>query len=82
MNNQKEVMLSTIDNPYDYFTQFDEWYDYDMIKGYSTCCYLARVAKIGDAMTDDEKFREIERAVDEIIKYDPLGIYIKVTKKD
>ena len=37
----KEFMLSTSDNPYNPFTQFKEWYSFDISKGYNTCSYLA-----------------------------------------
>ena len=37
------VMLTTIDNPYDPFSQFDDWLAFDEGKGYFTCEYLARM---------------------------------------
>ena len=72
--------LTTIDNPFDPIDQFDEWYLYDMQKGYSSCAYLARIARTSDALTDAENEIEIERAIDEIIKYDFMNIYKKVKR--
>ena len=74
-------MLSTADNPYDYFDDFDNWYRFDMDKGYNSCAYLDRIARTSDQLTDEENASEIERAVDEIIKYDFRDIYIKVSKE-
>lgn len=74
-------MLSTIDNPFDPFDQFDDWLEFDIDKGYYSCAYLARIANIGDDFTEKEANDEIGRAIDEIVKYNPLGIYIKVSKK-
>lgn len=74
-------MLSTIDNPYDYFDDFDNWYRFDMDKGYNSCAYLDRIARTSDQLTDEENASEIERAIDEIIKYDFMDIYIKVRQK-
>lgn len=76
----RQVMLSTIDNPFDPFDQFDSWYNYDMDKGYSSCCYLSRVAFTSDSLSDVENMREIENAIDSIIKDDPYGAYIKVVR--
>ena len=44
----KELMLSTSDNPYNPFTQFREWYAFDIANGYNTCSYLARVCELSE----------------------------------
>lgn len=77
-----EVMLSTIDNPYNPFDDFDNWYKFDMDHGYGTCSYLARIARTSDQLSDAENEREIERAIDEIIKYDFMNQYVKIKQKD
>ena len=77
-----KCMLTTYDNPYDPFEQFDQWYMFDMDHGYSSCCYLARVVQTCEAFSEEENDREQERAIDEIIKYDPINIYKKVTLKE
>lgn len=71
-------MLTTKDNPYNPFDNFDSWYRFDMDKGYSSCSYLDRIARTSDQLTDEENAEEIERAIDEIIKYDFQNIYRKV----
>ena len=76
-----ECMLTTFDNPFDPFEQFTSWFMFDVEKGYNSCGYLARIAKLTDDMSEEEVNRETERAIDEIIYYDPLNIYKKVTKK-
>lgn len=75
-----ESRLTTIDNPYDPFDDFTHWLLFDNEKGYNTCGRLARIAKFSDDMTEREEFEETDRAIDEIIKYDPIGIYQKVTR--
>lgn len=72
------AMLTTNDNPFNPFDQFDSWFLFDVEKGYNSCAYLSRIAKTSDQMSDDENEEEIERAIDEIIKYDFMNIYKKV----
>ena len=74
------VMLSTVDNPYDPFTDFTSWFLFDIEKGYNSCGKLARIANYSDDMTQKESDEETERAIDEIIKNDILNIYIKRTQ--
>ena len=77
-----ECMLTTIDNPFDPFEQFTSWFLFDVEKGYNTCSYLARIANVADDMTELETNAEIERAIDEIIKYDVTNLYKKVKKSN
>jgi len=74
-------MLTTFDNPFDPFEQFTSWFLFDTEKGYNTCGKLARIAKSSDSFTDKENSEEIERAIDEIIQYDFMNIYKKVSKE-
>ena len=37
----EESMLTTIDNPYDPFEEFDDWRSYDEREGHYTLAYLA-----------------------------------------
>jgi len=74
------VMLTTTDNPFDPFEQFDEWKAFDESKGYYTCSYLARIVKTSDELSDEDETSAIEQAIDEIIAFNVLGIYKKVSK--
>ena len=67
-------MLTTIDNPFDPFEQFTSWMLFDKEKGYDSSERLMRIANISDDMTQKEVDEEIERAIDEIIKYDFMKI--------
>ena len=72
-----DCMLTTVDNPYDPFTQFDSWYQYDEEKGYYTCSYLARIAVTSPDLPEEQNEAEIERAMDEICYFNPK-LYVKV----
>ena len=75
-----ECRLTTFDNPYDPFEQFTDWFLFDEEKGYHTCGYLGRIARTSDSLSDEENQREVERAIDEIIKYDFRNIHRKTTR--
>ncbi len=76
-----DVMLTTIDNPFDPFTQWDEWKRFDEDMKYYTCEYLARIAKTSDDLSDADNEIAIEDAINEIVSLNILGIYRKVFKK-
>lgn len=78
---QNEFMLTTIDNPFDPFEQFTSWFLFDVEKGYYSCSRLARIANLSDELSEKEVDEEIERAIDEIIKYDFTNIYKKVKRE-
>lgn len=73
-------MLTTFDNPYDPFEQFEEWFLFDVEKGYNTCAYMGRLSKITDDMSQKEIDEECDRVMDQIIKYDFMNIYKKVCR--
>lgn len=75
-----ECMLTTIDNPFNPFEEFDKWFLFDVEKGYNSCAYLARIARTSDQLTEKENNEEIERAIDEIIKFDFTNIRKKVKR--
>jgi hypothetical protein len=75
-------MITTFDNPYNPFREFSLWFLFDVEKGYNSSAYLGRIARTSNQFTEDENLEEIERAIDEIIKYDFLNIYKKVYIKE
>lgn len=74
-------MLTTIDNPYDPFTRFDEWYEFDVSSGYNTAAYLARIVVTSDELSEADQDLALEQAIDEIVNENVLGRYRKVTRK-
>lgn len=75
-------MLTTTDNPFDPHTQFDEWNAYDMGKGYYTLSYLARVANYSNDLSQVDRERVIDEAIDEIVELNVLGIYTVSEKSE
>ena len=71
------VFVTTLDNPYDYWTHFDEWYAFDTEKGYDTLNYVARIALTSTEMSKKDYERAVEDAVNEIVRLNITGNYRK-----
>ena len=75
---KKEFMLTTIDNPFNPFDDFDSWFLFDVEKGYYSCSRLARITNNSNDLTELEEKKDLERAIDEIVKNDPTNLYTKI----
>lgn len=71
-------MLTTMDNPYNPFTQFDEWMQFDESSGYHSTQYLARITITSDDLSDVDQDNAIESAIEEIVRENINGMYKKV----
>lgn len=76
----RAVMLTTVDNPFDPFDNFDEWYKIDMQFGYDTSGLLARLAPTADSLPDSFNEAMKEQAIDRWCKMFPLT-YKKVVRE-
>lgn len=70
-------LLTTEDNPYNPFTDWDSWYNFDIFKGYDTCGLLARVAFTVDDFEDGGTLD----AMRQIVEYNLSGKHVIVTKE-
>lgn len=77
-----QVMITTIDNPYNPFTQYDEWVALDEALGYFSPGLLARYVYSSDDLSDSDQTIAISLGIDELIKENPYGLYRKVTPAD
>lgn len=75
-----EYMLTTVDNPFNPFTQFDEWYVFDTSAGYHTSAFLSKIVKTSDDLSEADQELAIQQAIDEIVELNVLGIWKKVTR--
>lgn len=75
-------MLTTVDNPYNPFKQFDEWRVFDERSGYHTLSFLARIVKDSNDLSDSDQSAAIEAAIDEIVELNILGVWRKVTEDE
>lgn len=73
-------MLSTSDNPYNPWTQYDKWLDWDTTHGYNTNSYVARLANTLDSMDEEATLEVYQAAVDAIMEQNLTGNYVIVPK--
>ena len=58
---ESNIWLTTVDNEYDPFKQFDSWFNFDVINNYNTCSQIARIANTSNSKSDEENKAEIEK---------------------
>lgn len=78
---ENDYMLTTYDNPFNPFEEFDTWYKTDMLLGHDCCGILARNSATSFVFSDEINEKEIDRAMDEIIKQNPT-LFRKVLASD
>lgn len=71
-------MLTTVDNPFDPVTHYEEWNQWDTAAGYHTLAYLARIVVSSDELSEADQALAIDQAIDEIIEIHDGGLYKKV----
>ena len=79
-NEPTEYMLTTVDNPFDPFTRFDEWLAYDTKLGYDTPGMLARIAIISNDLSEPDQALAVQNAIDEIVTENVSGMWLKVSR--
>ena len=77
-------MLTTIDNPYSPFTQWNQWYNFDTnVAHHGTCALLARyfdvVSNESPLLLDEEKTKIATKI---LISNDFDNIYRLISEKD
>ena len=60
--------LTTMDNPYNPFTQFKEWFAYDAHLGYNSSQLLSRLLVTSDELSQADQDAILESTIDSIIK--------------
>ena len=74
-----EHMLTTVDNPFNPFTHFDEWNTFDQMNGYHTTALLGRVIITSHSLSEVDESFAIELAIDEIVRENVSGMHKKVS---
>lgn len=77
----REVMLTTEDNPFDPFDQYEGWLAWDTRAGYHTPAYLARVTISSFDLSEPDQDVALENSIDEIIELNKTLPYKKVVRE-
>ena len=77
---EPEFLLTTVDNPFNPFTRFEEWLAYDIRLGYNTPSFLARIVQDSYEISDPDRALSIDNAVHEIVTENVNGLYRKVSR--
>lgn len=82
VKSKKLSMLTTVDNPYNPFTHYDEWNQFDESKGYYTNSFLARICNTSDVLSPIDDEQALEAAIDEILRENVSGLYKRAKESD
>jgi len=74
----EDAMLTTVDNPFSPFTQYDAWQAWDEDHGYFSAGLLAREAKTSNELSETDEAIAINQAIDRIVKENLSGMHKKV----
>lgn len=74
-----DYSISSIDNPFDFFTEFENWKRFDEDKGYNTINLICRLISPSSELTDDEEKLDWQAACDDILRLN-IGNYKKVVR--
>lgn len=77
----RAAMLTTVDNPHDPFTEYDEWYAFDTRHSHHSAALLARVLNSSPHLSDADQAVDIENAIDEIVFENVSGLHRKVVRE-
>lgn len=74
----RDFAITTLDNMYNPFTQYERWSEYDREKQYNTEQWLAFFARSSPYLEEDELQEEEEHAARRLLEVNPFGIHVKV----
>ncbi len=81
----RDSMLTTFDNPFNPFTDFNRWWKEDLLLGHDCCGTLARESCVSDVSSDSINDKEIIDAMKRIVSNEPTIykiVYLSDVKKE
>lgn len=79
--NPDELVLTTIDNPYNPRTDYELWKQWDEENEYNTEAYIGRLLLMEDGFDIDDEVKLdilINKVIADIMEHDMLNVYVLV----
>lgn len=79
----KNTYLTTKDNPWNPFTNWEEWLRFDILKGYNTCEKIDRLSTMSDVLPETINLEILEETMNELVTlgtYDKEGNFMEYIK--
>lgn len=73
-----DLVLTTIDNPYDPKQDYLKWKQWDEESGYHTEAYIARLLMMEEDFDIDDELGAVEltnKVINDVLEHDPRNIY-------
>lgn len=74
-----ETLLTTANNPFNPFTDFENWYQCDITLGYNTCALIARLLPSTDGLPPKYEHLFYIETIRKIVEFDITNQYVLVT---
>lgn len=77
-----KLLITTLDNPFNPFTEREAWLSFDTENGYFTDSLLARIALTSNELSEEDYSEAINDAVKTIFRLNFTGNYKIVSEND
>ena len=75
-------MITTIDNEWNPFTNFLEWFARDRQLGYNTCQWIDAYTKTSSELDDETIEADVDNGVSDFLSLNPFGMHYKVYEEE
>jgi hypothetical protein len=76
-----ETYITTTDNPFSFFDEYDQWFQWDAAHGYNTPGLVARVIVTSPDLSEADQAAALDIALNDIVDVNPNGMYKLITKE-
>ena len=82
MSKENNYFVTTMDNVWNPFTHFKEWYAFDVQHGYNTCQWIDTLCKTSANLDNYIIEEDVAKATNEFLALNPYGMHCKVYENE